>query len=63
MNKRWQDLAPDPEAARQEFSTMMPIRRFGRPEEVAGAILFFASDDSSLCQGAILPVDGGYVAQ
>ena len=32
-------------------------------EEVAGAIYFFASPDSSLCQGSVLSVDGGFTAQ
>ena len=42
---------------------VMPIGRMGTAEEVAGAIYFFASDDSALCQGAVLSVDGGFVAQ
>ena len=41
----------------------MPIGRMGTAEEVAGAIFFFASDDSSLCQGSVLSVDGGFTAQ
>ncbi|MFB9438865.1 SDR family NAD(P)-dependent oxidoreductase [Streptomyces showdoensis] len=40
-----------------------PMARFGRPEEVASAILFLASDESSFVTGAVLPVDGGYLAQ
>jgi NAD(P)-dependent dehydrogenase (short-subunit alcohol dehydrogenase family) len=32
-------------------------------DAVAGAIFFFASQDSSLCQGAVLSVDGGFTAQ
>ncbi|MEW6635253.1 MAG: SDR family NAD(P)-dependent oxidoreductase [Actinomycetota bacterium] len=40
-----------------------PIGRLGEPEEVANAILFLASDDASFVTGAILPVDGGYLAQ
>ena len=40
-----------------------PIGRLGDPSEVASAILFLASDDASFVTGAILPVDGGYLAQ
>jgi NAD(P)-dependent dehydrogenase (short-subunit alcohol dehydrogenase family) len=37
--------------------------RLGEPEEVAQAIVFLASDQASFITGAILPVDGGYLAQ
>lgn len=40
-----------------------PMGRIGDPGEVAKAILFLASDDASFITGAILPVDGGYLAQ
>ena len=40
-----------------------PIGRIGEPSEVAAAILFLASDEASFITGAILPVDGGYLAQ
>ncbi len=40
-----------------------PMGRIGDPVEVAKAILFLASDDASVITGAILPVDGGYLAQ
>lgn len=39
-----------------------PIPRMGLPEEVANAVLFFASDESAYCTGASLLVDGGHVA-
>ncbi len=45
------------------IKAMHPIGRLGQPAEVANAILFLASDDASFITGAILPVDGGYLAQ
>jgi len=40
-----------------------PIGRIGTPEDVAKAILYFASDDSSWATGAVLPLDGGMAAR
>ncbi|MBA2714162.1 MAG: SDR family oxidoreductase [Rubrobacteraceae bacterium] len=40
-----------------------PVGRLGEPPEVASAILFLASDEASFVTGAILPVDGGYLAR
>ena len=40
-----------------------PMGRIGEPAEVANAILFLASDEASFITGAILPVDGGFLAQ
>jgi NAD(P)-dependent dehydrogenase (short-subunit alcohol dehydrogenase family) len=42
---------------------MHPMGRLGEPAEVAQAIAFLASDQASFITGAILPVDGGYLAQ
>jgi NAD(P)-dependent dehydrogenase (short-subunit alcohol dehydrogenase family) len=39
-----------------------PIGRFGKPEEVAQAVVWLCSDKSSLITGTVLPVDGGYLA-
>jgi 3alpha(or 20beta)-hydroxysteroid dehydrogenase len=39
-----------------------PMPRMGRPEEIANAALFFASDESSFCTGSALLVDGGHIA-
>ncbi len=47
----------------EQMQDRHPIGRLGEPEEVAKAILFLASDDASFITGAILPVDGGYLAQ
>jgi NAD(P)-dependent dehydrogenase (short-subunit alcohol dehydrogenase family) len=47
----------------QAIETLHPMGRIGEPAEVAAAILFLASDDASFITGAVLPVDGGYLAQ
>jgi hypothetical protein len=46
----------------QAAISRQPIKRMGRPEEIASAALFFASDESSFCTGASLVVDGGHIA-
>ena len=63
MMERWTDLMPNKAEAQEMLRNTMPIRRMGTADEVAGAIFFFASDDSSLCQGSVLSVDGGFTAQ
>ena len=54
VTRSWDMVAFD-EAAR----TSIPLRRGGRPEEIVGAALYFASDASSFTTGAVLKVDGG----
>ena len=56
------DLMKDEELM-QEWSKGYPIGRFGKPEDVASACLFLASDESSFITGTVLPVDGGFTAQ
>jgi NAD(P)-dependent dehydrogenase (short-subunit alcohol dehydrogenase family) len=46
-----------------EAVALHPLGRLGEPEEVARAIAFLASDDASFITGAILSVDGGYMAR
>jgi len=46
-------------AARDYWSKRAPLGRLGQPEDIAGPVLFFATDDSAWCTGALLVVDGG----
>lgn len=49
------------EAAKASFASATPMGRIGRPQELAAAALFLASDDSSFITGIDLQVDGGLV--
>jgi NAD(P)-dependent dehydrogenase (short-subunit alcohol dehydrogenase family) len=46
----------------QELLLRTPMKRFGRVEEVAGAAVFLASEAASFVNGAVLAVDGGFLA-
>lgn len=41
----------------------VPMRRFGKPEEVAQLAVFLSSDEADFMDGAIIPIDGGYTIQ
>jgi NAD(P)-dependent dehydrogenase (short-subunit alcohol dehydrogenase family) len=49
--------------ARAQFESLEPVARMGKPKEVAELALFLSSERSSFITGAIIPVDGGFVAR
>jgi NAD(P)-dependent dehydrogenase (short-subunit alcohol dehydrogenase family) len=54
--------APDPQGARRERTALHPLGRLGQPDDVAGLAVYLASDESAWTTGAVLAVDGGYLA-
>jgi 3-oxoacyl-[acyl-carrier protein] reductase len=48
------------EKARQAVTSAIPMGRVGRPEDVAGAVVFLASDAAAYITGQVLAVDGGF---
>ena len=64
----WQPGEPPPRRA-QSLALMAPMREtyllkeLGQPDDVAGCVLFLASDEAKYVTGAVLVVDGGHVVQ
>jgi NAD(P)-dependent dehydrogenase (short-subunit alcohol dehydrogenase family) len=54
-------LKNDPQRA-SRITSMHPLGRLGQPEDIANAVLFLASDESSWVTGAAIPIDGGFSA-
>jgi NAD(P)-dependent dehydrogenase (short-subunit alcohol dehydrogenase family) len=50
-------------ASYRAFADKIPLNRWGEPEELAGPIVFLASEASSFMTGAVLTIDGGWTAQ
>ena len=53
------DGAADPEKLRTAFRRAIPLGRLGRPDDVVGAVLFFASEGAAFVTGQVLSVSGG----
>lgn len=52
-----------PQESKDALAAITPMKRLGQSEEMAKAVLFLASDDSSFMTGNSLTIDGGYTAQ
>ena len=52
-------LGATDEAQREELTAIAPLGRLGKPEDIASAVLYLASEESGWCTGQALSVDGG----
>ncbi|MEV0155250.1 SDR family NAD(P)-dependent oxidoreductase [Micromonospora sp. NPDC050686] len=57
------DSAPDPGQLRRQMESFNPKPGIPTPDDVAGVVLFLASDDAAWITGHTIPIDGGYVAR
>jgi len=62
MLERELDASDNRERAVERYHRLMPLGRFGEPDEVASAALFLASDESTFTTASVLMVDGGVTA-
>jgi 2-keto-3-deoxy-L-fuconate dehydrogenase len=53
------DASEDPEAAREAFGRVNPLKRMGRPEEIAALAAYLLGDESGWTTGTVIPCDGG----
>lgn len=59
MLEQFMQGAGNPEKLREAYRRAIPLGRLGRPDDIPGAVLFFASDDADFITGQVLSVSGG----
>ncbi|KVC63221.1 short-chain dehydrogenase [Burkholderia ubonensis] len=62
LTRDWWDAQPDPAVARADTLGLQPMKRIGRPEEVAMTAVFLASDEAPFINATCITVDGGRAA-
>lgn len=51
-----------PKGFTNKYNSYVPMKRMANPDDIVGAVVFYASDESSYVTGTVLPVDGGWTA-
>jgi NAD(P)-dependent dehydrogenase (short-subunit alcohol dehydrogenase family) len=62
LTRDWWASQPDPAAAREETLALQPMKRIGRPDEVAMTAVFLASDEAPFINASCITIDGGRTA-
>ncbi|WP_322010266.1 SDR family oxidoreductase [Paraburkholderia sp. J12] len=62
LTRDWWDSQQDPKAARAETLALSPMKRIGRPDEVAMTAVFLASDEAPFINASCITIDGGRTA-
>ena len=63
QTKKSIENSPNPQQTKDLIYNMQPLKRPGKPEEVAKLIIFLASDQASFITGSCIPIDGGMLAR
>jgi len=61
LQKLWEEMSNP--AGYRLFELQYPVRRMGRPEDVANGVAFLCSSEASFITGVTLPIDGGHSVQ